>query len=154
MKEAIFPGDKVRGVCKVPQTYPLLLWPPVLSIDQTSPPPSHPSGRGSKGPNTTPWVQSFPEGKGRQSLSISLGICPSRAMSKTGLGYKRHEAGTPGRVCRILVLRPQNVLLLATSTLIWQTQFLDGTLCFSLGWLCKVPWVRRERLVPMPDGRA
>lgn len=76
------------------------------------------------------------------SVSISLGICPGDTMSLAGLGLKRHSAETPEGGVHSPGHRLQNMLLLATSSNLLGKGSLDQILFFSLGLMCKAPWVR------------
>lgn len=154
MKEAVFPGDKVRGACRVPPTEPpqppaLRIWiryphpPPTLRGRALSVPVEPPGWRAPQGAGR------FPDGKENRVCLFPLESVQAEQCQRLGWGTKGIRQGPQRTVCRILAIRHQNMLLLATSTPIWQMQFLDRTLFFSLGWMCKVPQVRRERLGQM-----
>lgn len=155
MKEAVFPGDKVRGVFQLPHTPPG--GPPALSIDLSPhllPIPQKRHLRVQQSLLRAPQqIGRFPNGQGNRACLFPLESVQAEQCQRLGWGTKSIRQGPQRTVCRILAIRPQNVLLLATSIPIWQMHFLDRTPSFSLGSLCQVSWVRGKGWCPRQMAR-
>lgn len=124
MKEAVFPGDKVRGVFKLPS--PPSLWPAALSVVQTPHHHSTPQEGHLRVPTEPTEVRAhrrtggFPDGKGNRVCLFPLESVRAEQCQGLGWGTKGFRQEPQRTVCSILAIRLQNALLLATSIPIWQ----------------------------------
>lgn len=114
-----------------------------------SPPPSLPLGRALGVPAETPGegalrrAQWFPNAKGNRVCLFPLESVQATQCQRLGWGTKGIRQGPQRAVCIILATDPRMCCYWPCPFLLGKWS-LDRTLFFSLGLMCKVPWVRRE----------
>ena len=129
MKEAIFSRDKVRGIFRLPCT--LSLWSPALSFDQTPCPLPTPQEGHQRVPTEPTKERVLSEQgsflMGRETMYLfPLESIQVEQCQRLGWGTKGIRQGPQKTVYRILAIRLQNMLLLATAIPTGKCSFWTG----------------------------